>query len=102
MPATDGGRVSGVSEIYGGGAMMVDENVSLIPACKGMNCGCTDGFSHSPECIAEHEECTRMPYIEKHLHHPDTGTGWKCYVCGYGGAANHFANTFCVNCHCHR
>lgn len=29
-----------------------------------------------------------LPYDEKYLHHPDTGTGWKCYVCGYGGAAD--------------
>ena len=25
-----------------------------LPACKGMNCGCTDGRSHSLECQAEH------------------------------------------------
>ena len=80
----------------------VDANVSRLPACKGTNCGCTDGRSHSPECVAEYEECTKLPYDEKYLHHPDTGTGWKCYVCGYGGAANNYANTFCVNCHCHR
>jgi len=24
------------------------------PPCPGMNCGCTDGKSHSKECIAEH------------------------------------------------
>lgn len=24
-------------------------------ACKGQNCGCTDGFSHSKECVQEHE-----------------------------------------------
>lgn len=47
---------------------------------------------------AEHDAATALPYDEKHLHHPDTGTGWKCYVCGYGGAANNYANTFCVNC----
>lgn len=51
-----------------------------------------------PECVAEHEECVKMPYDEKYLHHPDTGTGWRCYVCGHGGAANNYANTFCVNC----
>lgn len=28
--------------------------------CKGKNCGATDGLSHSPECIAEHEEHTRQ------------------------------------------
>ena len=26
------------------------------PACKGRNCGCTDGFSHSPECQQEHQD----------------------------------------------
>ena len=26
----------------------------VFPACQGMNCGCTDGISHSPECQAEH------------------------------------------------
>lgn len=25
-----------------------------MSACKGMNCGCTDGVSHSVECRAEH------------------------------------------------
>lgn len=26
------------------------------PACKGRNCVCTDGFSHSPECRQEHDD----------------------------------------------
>lgn len=26
------------------------------PACKGRNCGCTDGVSHSPECQQEHDD----------------------------------------------
>jgi hypothetical protein len=26
------------------------------PACKGKNCGCTDGVSHSPECKQEHDD----------------------------------------------
>ena len=26
------------------------------PACKGKNCGCTDGRSHSPECQQEHDD----------------------------------------------
>lgn len=25
-----------------------------MSACKGMNCGCTDGVGHSVECRAEH------------------------------------------------
>lgn len=72
------------------------------PACKGKNCGCTDGRSHSPECRAEHDAATALPYDEKWLHHPDSGTGWKCYVCNYGGTANNYANRFCANCHCSR
>ena len=84
------------------GTSALSAGLGAYPACKGTNCGCTDGRSHSAECVAEYEECTKMPYDEKYLHHPDTGTGWKCYVCGYGGAANNYANTFCVNCHCHR
>lgn len=34
------------------------------PACKGKNCGCTDGMSHSKECIAEYAETTKMSAIE--------------------------------------
>lgn len=30
------------------------------PACKGKNCGCTDGMSHSKECIAEYAAATKM------------------------------------------
>ncbi len=26
------------------------------PACKGRNCGCTDGRSHSPECQQDHDD----------------------------------------------
>ena len=33
MPATDGGRVSGVSEIYGGIAMTTMENFTGLAAC---------------------------------------------------------------------
>lgn len=29
---------------------------NLSVGCRGTNCGCTDGISHSPECLAEHEE----------------------------------------------
>jgi len=34
-------------------AAPVQEPVTY-PPCKGMNCGCTDGVSHSAECQAEH------------------------------------------------
>jgi len=71
------------------------------PACRGRNCGCTDGRSHSPECRADHDAAAAMPYDEQNLHHPDSGTGWKCYVCNYGGTANNY-NIFCANCHSKR
>lgn len=29
-----------------------------MSACKGMNCGCTDGVSHSVECKAEYAQTT--------------------------------------------
>jgi len=32
-----------------------------LPPCKGKNCGCTDGRSHSPECLAEYEIATKIP-----------------------------------------
>lgn len=51
---------------------------------------------------AEHDAATALPYDEKSLHHPDSGTGWKCYVCNYSGTANNFANRFCANCQCSR
>lgn len=33
---------------------MSDNDDIAYPPCKGMNCGATDGRSHSPECEAEH------------------------------------------------
>lgn len=30
-----------------------------IAPCKGKNCGCTDSISHSPECMAEHEQALK-------------------------------------------
>jgi hypothetical protein len=36
------------------------EDKKVYPACKGKNCGSTDGRSHSEECYAEHEETTRI------------------------------------------
>jgi len=29
--------------------------MSELQRCKGTNCGCTDGVSHSAECRAEHD-----------------------------------------------
>lgn len=42
---------SASSEGLGAGA-----GARSYPACKGRNCGCTDGVSHSPECQQEHED----------------------------------------------
>ena len=33
----------------------------MIQKCKGTNCGATDGKSHSPECVAEHEQAYAVP-----------------------------------------
>ena len=35
--------------------MWNDLEASMNQHCKGKNCGCTDGRSHSPECRAEYE-----------------------------------------------
>ena len=35
-------------------AQRVRDALRMHPACKGTNCDCTDGYSHSPECRAEH------------------------------------------------
>lgn len=34
---------------------MLRSRAAWTPACKGKNCGATDGLSHSKECFAEHE-----------------------------------------------
>lgn len=73
--------------------------MKTYPTCKGTNCGCSDGASHSLECVSEHDEATKLPYDEQWLHEPDDGRGWKCHVCKYGGSANNLYNVFCANCH---
>jgi hypothetical protein len=35
------------------------------PPCPGMNCGCTDGKSHSKECIAEHTATLAQGFFGK-------------------------------------
>jgi hypothetical protein len=37
------------------------------PPCPGMNCGCTDGKSHSKECIAEHTATLARGFFGKWL-----------------------------------
>lgn len=32
------------------------QKTRTYPACKGKNCGCTDGVSHSAECAQEHND----------------------------------------------
>ena len=87
------------SNVESAPAVAVQRVVSRLPACKGTNCGCTDGVSHSNECREEYDAATAMPYDEQWLHEPDDGRGWKCHVCKYGGSANSWANVFCANCH---
>jgi hypothetical protein len=31
-------------------------DTQTYPACKGRNCGCTDGLNHSPECRQDHDD----------------------------------------------
>jgi hypothetical protein len=33
---------------------LIEDVAAHTEPCKGMNCGCTDGVNHSPECNAEH------------------------------------------------
>ena len=35
--------------------------------CKGTNCGCIDGVSHSPECRAEHESIVNAAAMADHI-----------------------------------
>jgi hypothetical protein len=56
--------------------------------CMGKNCGCTDGQSHSPECIAEHEYT-----IDQARHF------MKCTKCGVAKHVNDFITVdVCVAC----
>jgi hypothetical protein len=43
-----------VTHSYMGGVL---RDPIVTPPCKGLNCGVTDGVSHSPECRAEHDAC---------------------------------------------
>jgi hypothetical protein len=36
--------------------MKSSNSPNVFPMCKGKNCGCTDGASHSPECLEEHDD----------------------------------------------
>ena len=90
-------------ENHGAVAGQVDCRVRLAeahqyPACKGTNCGCTDGVSHSPECHAEHES---IVFAAARADHVERG-GWPCYFCGYTGQNNQRHNMFCSACSVHR
>jgi hypothetical protein len=50
--AREQGRQEALREISATPSRPVAARVG--PPCAGMNCGCTDGRSHSPECHAEH------------------------------------------------
>lgn len=67
-----------------------------MKACKGKNCGCTDGVSHSKECLLEYEKCCDP--VGYHIEHG----GWKCDFCGRDGQDNQQFNQFCSYCHKHR
>lgn len=72
----------------------------LTSPCKGMNCGCADGVSHSLECHAEHAAAIAGGYFVKAAQPPHAqpqahddaalaALGWQrisCPVCGADGA----------------
>ena len=41
--------------------------MKTYPACKGKNCGCIDGKSHSDECIAEYERDTKVDETKEEI-----------------------------------
>lgn len=43
-------------EVRSNDGLGAGSEAGTYPACQGKNCGCTDGRSHSPECIQEHED----------------------------------------------
>lgn len=43
---------------------------AMFPACKGMNCGATDGVNHSLECQAEHAAAIAGGVFVKSTQHP--------------------------------
>ena len=67
-------------------------------ACNGSNCGCTDGISHSDECISEHDAIVNEAALTDHVEHG----GWKCFGCGYDGQDNQRYNRICARCGVHR
>jgi len=67
--------------------------MKTYPACKGKNCGCTDGVSHSVECKEEYEMSVDPDYYRG---------AWECPNCGYKGQENRMMDTFCSKCHHHR
>ena len=66
--------------------------------CKGPNCGCTDGVSHSKECRTEHDKLCNDAAMRDHIEHG----GWKCAYCGRDGQDNQQGNVFCAYCRRHR
>lgn len=67
-------------------------------ACNGSNCGCTDGISHSDECILGHDAIVNEAALADHVEHG----GWKCFGCGYDGQDNQRYNRICARCGVHR
>jgi hypothetical protein len=72
--------------------------LGTFSACKGTNCGCTDGWNHSKECRAELDALCFEAAMRDHIEHG----GWKCYFCGRDGQDNQQGNVFCAYCKVHR
>ena len=56
VPVDEGsaGYVNSIVEVAEQALAASKPTPGTYPPCKGMNCGCTDGVSHSLECQAEH------------------------------------------------
>lgn len=69
-----------------------------LQTCKGNNCSCTDGISHSTQCREEHDALVYESATFDHINHG----GWKCKYCSYNGQDNTEGNRFCAKCAVHR
>lgn len=65
------------------------------PACKGTNCGCTDGFSHSPECRAEYDALFNEAEALYHQKHSGKFCEDKCPKCGASLLVNDYGKKWC-------
>lgn len=75
----DSMKIAGIGEVQSAAQAVAADGA----ACKGKNCGATDGVSHSPECVAEHEATvTGAIAADGALGEPDTS-----YKAPYAGHA---------------